>query len=406
MHIRTLRDKNGKIPPKKKILITAIVVAIVTIVVLWIASSSSTQAVNHKAAPIDIPMFTHKSDKIFVAANSPIKSRLVIATVTVADDTASDQMSFPGVVEANAASTVNIQSPLTGRLVALNVKLGDIVKKGQILAIISSSDLAQALADSTKANDSLELANRTLARVRGINSVGANATKDIEAAESIQIQARAEYTRTKERLGTLGADVSKTNASNVSQKSKNTSATLTIVAPISGAITALNVGTGAYLNDSTASLMTISNLDNVLVSANIPENLSAKIRQGLAAEFTLPAYPNQIFHGTISSISSVLDADTRRSKARIAFTNENLQLKPNMFATVKITVAQTKQLSVPTSALLMNNDNTTVFVEVTPNVFMRRVVELGTENDSDVKIVSGLIAGDRVVIRGGVLLND
>ncbi|AXI03125.1 efflux RND transporter periplasmic adaptor subunit [Aquirhabdus parva] len=383
---------NSLITKKTALMLSSVVVAV--LIAVWIINPNA-KASSPAKATADEPMFTHKGDQIIVAKDSPLQSRLVVTPVS--DAASSNVITVPGVVEANPASTVNILSPLTGRLVALHVKLGDVVKKGQVLAVISSPDLAQAQTDAVKAKDALDLANRTLVRAKGINSIGANATKDIEAAESGRVQAQAEYERAQARLTTLG--------SNTHDKGSQ-SALLTITAPTSGAVTALNVGSGAYLNDSTAALMTISNLDRIWVSANIPEDLSANIRQGLSADVTLPAYPDQTFHGTIDSVSAVLDADTRRSKARISFANTDGKLKPNMFAAVKIAIAAQKQLSVPPSALLMNNDDTTVFVEVQPGVYKRRVVELGVEDANRVQILSGLTAGDRIVIRGGVLLND
>jgi cobalt-zinc-cadmium efflux system membrane fusion protein len=373
-------------------------IAILTAIIWIMISHHETSAAEQKPSQPDAPMFTHRGDEITVPANSPLHSHLVVAAVS--DTATPNMMSFPAVVEADPSSTVNILPPLTGRLVALNVKLGDVVKKGQVLAVINSPDLAQAVSDTAKARDALDLANKALIRARGVNGVGANATKDLEAVESNHNQAQAEYDRAQSKLNTLSVN------STLHVKKKSAGSTLIITAPISGAITALNIGAGSYINDATAALMTISNLENVWVTANISEDLISDIHQGVAADATLSAYPDLKLHGKVSSVSAVLDADTRRGKARIAFDNSDGKLKPNMFATVNIAVAQAKQLSVPQSALLMNNDNTTVFVEVRPNVFVRRVVELGTEDENNVKVTAGLASGDRIVVQGGVLLND
>jgi len=175
---------------------------------------------------------------------------------------------------------------------------------------------------------------------------------------------------------------------------------------MSGTVTALNYGIGSFINDPTATLLTISNLDTVWVTANVPEDLLGLISKGLPVEVELPAYPGQKLRGTISFVSALLEPDTHRNKTRIAFANPDGKLKPNMYATVSVAVPQASQVAVPPSALLMNNDSTTVFVEVAPWTFVRRAVELGREDDDYVRIVSGLHAGDRIVVRGGVLLND
>ena len=171
-------------------------------------------------------------------------------------------------------------------------------------------------------------------------------------------------------------------------------------------MTTLSTATDAFLNDATAALMTVSNLDHVWVTANVPEGLIGTIANGQDVAVVLAAYPQQVLSGKVAFVGTVLDADTRRVKARIAFANPQGLLKPNMFATARFAVPQAPQPQVPTSALLMNNDSTSVFVEVDPWTFVRRTVELGSEDGGQVRVRSGVQAGERIVIRGGVLLND
>jgi cobalt-zinc-cadmium efflux system membrane fusion protein len=179
-----------------------------------------------------------------------------------------------------------------------------------------------------------------------------------------------------------------------------------LTAPVAGTVTALNVGGGAYLNDPTAALMTIAGLDPVWITAQVPEYQLAGIAPGQAVDVMLAAYPGQTLHGRVGKVSPVLEADTRRAKVRIVFANADGRLKPNMFATVWFMAPQAAAVTAPTSALLMNNDSTTVFVEVAPWTFVRRVVEPGSEDRDSVRILSGLKPGERIVTRGGILLND
>jgi cobalt-zinc-cadmium efflux system membrane fusion protein len=142
------------------------------------------------------------------------------------------------------------------------------------------------------------------------------------------------------------------------------------------------------------------------VTANVGENDASAIKAGQPVELTLPAWPERTFKGNVQSVSTVLDPDSRRLKARIAMSNADGELMPNMFATASFQVAQPKAIVVPQSALLMNNDSVTVFVEVSPWAFARRTVVLGGDEGADARIVKGLAAGDRVVVAGGVLIND
>ena len=91
---------------------------------------------------------------------------------------------------------------------------------------------------------------------------------------------------------------------------------------------------------------------------------------------------------------------------RMIFDNPDGHLIPNMYADVSFQVPQPPAVLVPQSALLMNNDSTTVFVETAPWTFTRRTVDLSYDEGSQVRVVSGLKAGDRVIVKGGVLIND
>ena len=118
------------------------------------------------------------------------------------------------------------------------------------------------------------------------------------------------------------------------------------------------------------------------------------------------AYPDRVLHGSVLFVSDVIEPDTRRNKLRIAFPNADRMLKPNMFASVTLVGASSSRVVLPSSALLMNNDRTSVFVAVAPWTFERRIVDPDLEEGSSVAIRSGIVAGDQVVVKGGILLND
>jgi len=102
-----------------------------------------------------------------------------------------------------------------------------------------------------------------------------------------------------------------------------------------------------------------------------------------------------------------LETDTRRTKVRIAFANSERRLKVGMFANAKFSAPMMERVVVPTSALLMSNDRTSIFVEVEPWVFERRDIETEFE-EGDAAVIKGssLKPGQRVIVRGGVVLND
>jgi len=105
-------------------------------------------------------------------------------------------------------------------------------------------------------------------------------------------------------------------------------------------------------------------------------------------------------------VSDVIEADSRRNKIRIAFANSDYALKPNMFASVTLAGPQRSLVVLPSSALLMNNDRTSVFVATAPWTFERRTVDPQLDEGSSVAIRSGVAAGEQVIVKGGILLND
>ena len=265
------------------------------------------------------PAFMDDHGVLRVPEKSPLRKELVISPVELR--TAPHAMVFPATVEADPARTANVLTPLTGRVAELKVGLGDHVTRNQLLAVIESGDMAQAYADVDKASDTLALAKKALDRAHGVQQAGGNAVKDLEAAQSAYNQALAESTRAQTRLHSLSA------AGNAGP-----SRTINITAPASGYVTSLAVAPGTYANDPNASLMTIADLGSVWITANVPEADVGQIAKGEAVDATLTAYPDEVFHGQVSFVSQVLQADTRRDMVRAAFANADGRLKPNMFA--------------------------------------------------------------------------
>ncbi|MGU7773820.1 efflux RND transporter periplasmic adaptor subunit [Burkholderia sp. MR1-5-21] len=340
------------------------------------------------------PLVVTDGDKIKVPEHSPLRSHLEVQAVT--PTSLDHSIVVAGQVDANPTLTVNILPPLTGHVTDIMVQLGERVSKGQTLATIASGDMAQARSDVEKARDALDLAVKTRDRTHGVGGVGGAAVKDIEAADSGVTQAQAELTRAQTRLSSFAAQTG----------GKIDGHMLTLVAPRDGVVTALNVGKGGYVDDPNATMMTITDISKVYVTAWVPEDQIDNIKTGQEADISLSAYPGELLRSHVQSVSNVMAPDTRRLPVRMVFDNPNDHLIPNMYADVSFKVPQPAQVIVPQSALLMNNDSTSVFVEVAPWTFVRRKVELGYDEGSQVRVLSGLAAGDHVIVKGGVLIND
>jgi cobalt-zinc-cadmium efflux system membrane fusion protein len=335
-----------------------------------------------------------QGDRILVPDGSALRKRLTVVAAPM--QPVSAQLVLPAILESDPARTALVLPALGGRVLQLKVALGERVNRGQALAVIDSPDLAQAYDDNDKAADAFKLAKKTLARQEEQSKIGTASEQDLDQAKSNYTQTEAEFLRTQAYLKTLG----------VPADTKASTRVLTVTAPISGSITTLAVTPGTIINDPTQALMTIADLSTVWVTAMVPEKDVAAISKDQKADVSLVAYPGQVLHGKVLFVSDVIEPDSRRNKVRIAFANADHALKPNMFATVTLLGAPRSRVVLPTSALLMNNDRTTVFVAVAPWTFERRTVDLDLDEGTSVAIRSGVNAGDQVVVKGGILLND
>ena len=354
----------------------------------------SKSEVEHAAPAAPAAPFTRVGDRIVVPETSLLRKQLAIEPATSKE--VARELVLPAMVEADPARTVNVMPSVTGQVIDLMAQLGGRVTKGQQLAVIDSSDLAQALSDDEKARSALKLTKQTLDRLMVLERTSAIAVKDREQAQSDYAQAQSELERADARLRAIGAPLD----------AKANTRLLSVKSPIAGSIIALQVAPGAYVNDPTSAMMTIANLDVVWVTANVPEKDVSFVYPGQTVKVAVTSYPNRAFDGKVLFVSDIIEPDTRRNKVRIEFQNPDKALKPNMFATVTFVAPPVTRITVPNSALLMTNDRTSVFVEVESWAFERRNVEIGYQEGTEAAIRSGLSPGDRVVVKGAVRLND
>ena len=339
-------------------------------------------------------MLERQGDKIVIPDSSPLRKRLVVTTVHA--EPVSAKLQLPAVVESDPTRTAAVLTPLGGRVLEIRVALGDRVHQGQVLAVIDSPDLGQAYDDNDKAADAAHLTAKNLERQEEQLQLGTVSTRDLDQARSDAAQAAAEYARTRARLQTLGAQAER----------QQHSTRLAVESPVSGSVTSLTIARGNMINDPAQPIMTVADLSTVWVTALVSEKDVAAVARNQDADVTLAAYPGKVLHGKVLFVSDVLEPDSRRDKLRIAFANPDVSLKPNMFATVTLSGQPASRVLVPTSALLMNNDRTSVFVATAPWTFERRNVDANLEEGATVALGSGVKDGEEVVTKGGILLND
>jgi cobalt-zinc-cadmium efflux system membrane fusion protein len=396
--LETQRNSQGR-PSAASVLITlgllALAVVLITGAYRQVGTSYWSKALAQgPAKPDSGPLLVREGDRVIVPEGSPLRAKLTVEAV--AEQQIQRTLVLPAVVEADPSRLVKVLPPLAGRITQLKVQLGERVKEGQPLAVLDSPDLGTAYADHERATVLLELARKNRDRARELSKIGGAAVRELQQAETDYVTADVEHHRADARLKQIG----------VNPETSDPMRTLTIAAPIAGSVIELDVGAGAFWNDPNASLLTIADLNSVWVTANVPEKDTELVAKGQSVEVVFAAFSNEAFKGEVLFISDVLDPDSRRTKVRIVFPNPGIRLKPNMFANVSFLAAPQMVATVPATALVMKNDGDRVFVEVAPWIFQPRNVEIDYQQGNSAVIKSGLTAGERAVVKGGVLLND
>lgn len=344
-------------------------------------------------APVAAATLVHEGAGVFVPEASPLRQSLKLAAVQ--PEAVERPISVPASIEADPARLVRIVPPLAGRIVKLHRSLGDTVRAGDALLTLDSADLSAAQSDATKAQAALGLARKNLTRQQTLAEAEIAAQKDLQQAESDYAQAESEALRARTRLAQLG----------VSPQSMATREYV-LRAPIGGRVIDLAGAAGGYWNDTNAPVMTVADLSQVWLAASVAEKDLASVFLGQKVRIELNAYPGEAFEGTVRLIGEILDPDTRTVKVRVAVDNRAGRFRPGMFARTVFSGPRHEALVVPAAALVQSGLVTRVFVETAPFRFEPRAVGVGATLGERVEVVSGLKAGERIVVKDGVLLND
>jgi cobalt-zinc-cadmium efflux system membrane fusion protein len=298
-------------------------------------------------------------------------------------------MSATGVVAPDVNRTVAVNSLTGGRVIDIRARLGDDVRKDDVLLRISSSDLAAAISDYQKAVTDEILARRQRDRERDLYEHGAAALKDVEIAEDAEAKALVDLKTTAERVRILGGDVN------------HPSSVVEVKAPVSGTIVEQNITPAAGVKslDNSPNLFTIADLSHVWILCDVYENNLAQVRLGDYAEVRLNAYPDKVLKGRISNISRVLDPNTRTAKVRLEVPNPSGILRPGMFATARfISQITVNRMILPQTAILRLHDKDWVFRQVGTNLFRRDEIQSGeVTSDGYQFVLSGVRPGEQVV---------
>ena len=334
------------------------------------------------------------TDVNLVHVDHPERFALVAATSYAATST----IQVTGTVNPDISRTIPVISIASGRVVDIHARIGDYVKKGQLLMDVQSTDVSGAFGTYLKAVADEHLAQVQLNRAKILYEKGAIANSQVEIAQNAEDDAKAALSASEEQLRVLGVD------------KNHPAATVKVYAPANGYIIAQNVTTAAaagvtYAGSAVA--FTIADLSHVWIICDVYENNLPMVHLGQSAEIRLTAYPDRVLTGVVSDIGAVLDPQIRTAKVRIQVDNPNTLMRVGMFATATIH-GKTLQAhpQVPATAVLHLHDRDWLYVPSGQGSFRRIPVRAGATLPGNMQeILSGIDVGQQVVSNALALQN-
>lgn len=307
----------------------------------------------------------------------------------------SETVTVTATIKANQDRLARVASRVEGRILRVNVNLGDRVRANQTLAILDSVALGEAQVAVREAETAYRVAQADYDRVSKLAADEIVPQKDALRAQADLERVTAQRKAARDKVRLLGA----TGASGAAGEFG-----FVIAAPIDGTIIERKAAVGERASPEQA-LFAIADLSRVWIEANLTEDVLAKVRTGAAATITVAAYPGERFAGKVTYVSGVLDKDTRTIPARIEVPNPDGRLKPEMFATAEIATGGTRAdvLSVPDAAVVIMQGQPSVFIEGAKG-FEQRAVELGDKVGGRTVLKSGIKPGEKVVTAGAYQL--
>lgn len=306
---------------------------------------------------------------------------------TAGEHAAAPALTVTGVVSPDVSRTVPVASLASGRVIDIRARLGDTVRKGQLLMRVRSTDIASAFSDYRKAVADETLVRAQFDRARTLYDKGAISKNDLQVAQDAADKAKVDLETSEERLKVLGAGPD------------HPSPIVDIRAPASGVITDQQVTLSAAVQAFAApNPFTISDLSHVWILCDVHENDMAFVQLGQYADVRLSAYPDKVFKGRIGNIAPILDANIRTAKVRLELMNPGL-MRAGMFVTATFHGKKMeKHATVPAAAILHLHDHDWVYVTIGNGQFQRVEVKGGEMLPGNLQeIISGVQPGRQIV---------
>lgn len=302
-----------------------------------------------------------------------------------------DQFNFFGKISADKNNYIDVYPLVGGNVLSVNAELGDYVQKGQVLATIRSTELAEVQKDVSDARNDLVVAQNNLRVAREMYEGKLNTEKDVLEAQS-QVQKAKDALQRATAVSTV-YNVKKGNI-------------YTVLAPISGYIVDKNITKNMQLrSDRSDNIFDVANTSNVWAIVNVNEADIDKISLGMRAEVSTLSYPDKIFYGRIDKIFKIIDPETNAMQARVVLDNTQGLLIPESKATIKITSTENSMaLAIPSEAVIFDNNRYFVVVYKSRTDIKVKEIKILKQNSETTYVSDGLFEGETVITHNQLLI--
>ncbi len=310
-----------------------------------------------------------------------------------------------GKIAVNGDRATPLYSPYSGRVTRVIAGLGDTVKKGAPLATVQASEFVQAQNDLSTAAAQVKLSRINETRKHALYDAKGGSLQDWQQSQADLVAAETTLSAARNRLKILGESEARIAAL---ESAHGITPEATLVAPIGGIVVDRQVGPGQYLQaGGSTPVFTIADPSNVWLLANVRESDAGQVALGQTMEVHVPAYPKRVFTARVTYVAAVVDSATHRLPVRAEIDNRDAALKPEMFATFRILTSTASQApAVPEPAVIYEGDAAHVWLVAGDGLLAYRAIRTGRSNDGLVEVLEGLKAGDKIVTKGGLFIDQ
>lgn len=352
------------------------------LVTLLLAGCGPREKVDAAAAAPPAAKVEEEADLNIVKVDRP--ERFTLATAGRREEL--PEIHVTGVINPDVEKSIPVVSLASGRVVGIYAKLGDDVKKDQLLLKVYSPDISNGFQTLRQAQADEALALKQLERAKLLYDRGAISLNDLQVAEDTEEKAKASLDAAVHAIRILGGDPSHEDS------------IVNIYAPVSGTIVEQNITAAASVqSNNQPNLFTIANLSVVWVICNVYENDLPNVRLGDHADVELNAYRGSSFRGRVVNIGKVLDATIRTAPVRVVLNNPGM-MRAGMFVTATFYGQHGRvYATVPSAAVLHLHDRDWVFVPAAQGQFRRMEISAGKIANGTQDVMSGISPGQQVV---------